>query len=136
VILKDVRKQIEQALESIDRLRGRSYHYTARKVVPPGSIVELPERGGPHEAYGRGMALWVVPFTVVVGAVDAQASEDQLSEYLDGSGPRSVVARVESYPYTAFDDLTVTGFEMMAMTFAGVPLLGATFTSEVVGRGA
>lgn len=136
MILKDVREQISQALQSIDRLAGRGYHYTARKVTPPAAIVELPERGGPHESYGRGMALWVVPFTVVVGAIDAQSSEEQLSEYLDGGGPRSVIARVESYPYTAFDVLTVTDFELMAMTFAGAPMLGCTFTSEVVGRGA
>lgn len=136
MILTDVRHQIAEALGSIDLLRGRAHPFTVRKVSPPAAFVELPERGGPHETYGRGMAIWVVPFTVVVGNLDAQSSEEQLSDYLDGSGPRSVVSRVESYPYTACDVVTVTGFELMVVTIGSSNLLGCTFTTDVIGKGA
>ena len=131
----DIKREISDAIGSIDRLRGRAYHYSARKVNPPAFLVDLPERFVPHATYGGGMSRWTIPFTVVVGAVHAESSEAELSEFMDVEGPRSVIQAVEHYLYTSCSGVTVTGVEPVAMTFGGVQLLGALFSSDIAGKG-
>jgi hypothetical protein len=129
----DVKREVTDAIGSVDRLRGRARHYSARKVTPPAYFIDLPDGMTLHAA--GDMSRWVVPFSVVVGAVDAESSEIELSEFIDESGPRSVVRAVEDHLYVACSVVTVTGIEPVAMTIGGVQYLGALFSSDIAGKG-
>jgi hypothetical protein len=127
----EFKRELTEAIGSVDRLRGRGHHYSVRKVTPPAFLVDLPEEMLPHGAYGDGMQQWRVPFSVVVGAVLAESSEDELAEFVDLKGPRSVIRAVEDRIYTAADTVTVVRVEPAVMTFSGVQYLGALFESDV-----
>lgn len=130
----EVRKEINSALATISGLNNFPFH--AGRITPPASIVDLPESITFDGGYGRGMDLMVVPFSVVVGKLTAESSEEELADYLAGSGPRSVKAAVERHIYISCDSVVVTDAETAVMTFASVQYLGALFSSNVVGRGA
>lgn len=137
-VWKNVKREIAAALASVPTLT-KSYHYSARKITPPAFIVDMPEEIAYHGSYDGGQGrLWAarIPFTVVVGAVDAESSEDELSGYLEESGPTSVLAAVEGHLYTSCSTVTVMRAEPAAVTFAAVQYLGALFSSDVVGGGA
>lgn len=141
-VWKNVKRDIAGALASVPTLAGRSYHYAVRKVAPPAFIVDLAEEIAYHGSYGGGQSstgrLWAarIPFTVVVGAIDAESSEDELSDYLEESGPTSVLAAVEGYRYSSCSSVTVMRAEPAVVTFASIQYLAALFSSDVVGGGA
>lgn len=128
-----VKREVADAIGSIDRLRGRARHYSVRKVTPPAFFVDLPEAMTLHVA--GDMSRWTVPFSVVVGAIDAESSEAELSDYVDESGPRSVIRAVEDRIYTACSVVTIMKVEPVSMTIAGVQYLGALFTADIAGKG-
>lgn len=131
----DFKRELTEAVGSVDRLRGRGQHYSVRKVTPPAFLVDLPEDMNPHGTYQGGQGLWKVPFSVVVGAVLAESSEDELAEFIDDRGPRSVIRAVEDHLYATVSFVVVSRVEPVAMTFSGVQYLGALFSSDVVGKG-
>jgi hypothetical protein len=131
-----IKGEIADAVGSIDRLRGRSFHYSTRKIPgPPAFIVHLPEVMTPHGTYQSGMTMWTIPFTVVVGSISQESSEVELAHFIDESGPRSVIRAVEDRVYTSCSGVVVQTVEPTELTFAGAQYLGATFTSEVSGKG-
>lgn len=136
MIWLDVKREVAEAIGGIDRLRGRAHHYSVRSVKPPAFIVDLPDEDVVfHAAYQDGMTVMPVPFSVVVGGVDQESAEAELSEYLAESGPRSVKAAVEGRRYTACSDVTVNSARPVVMTFGSVQYLGILFSAEATGRG-
>lgn len=134
--LSEVMHELATAAQIIPTLAGRTFHYTVPKISPPGFIVEMPESIIFDGGYARGMDKMVVPLTLVVGRVDARSSEAELAGYLAGSGQYSVKAAIDGHAYVSCDSATVTRAETAVMTFAGVSLLGALFSCDIVGRGA
>lgn len=130
-----MKREIAEAIGTVDRLRGRAQHYSVRKLTPPAFLIDLPEEMNPHGTYQGGLSKWRVPFSVVVGAHQQESSEIELAEFTDEEGSRSVVRAVEDRIYTACSSLTVTQIVPVVMTFAGVQYLGALFSSDVVGKG-
>lgn len=131
----DVKAEITEAIASVDRLRGRAYHYSVRKLTPPAFLIDLPEEMNPHGAYRGGLSTWKVPFSVVVGSHQQESSEIELAEFTDEEGPRSVIRAVEDRQYTACSSVMVAQVQPVVMTFAGVQYLGALFSSDVTGKG-
>lgn len=131
--ITDVRAEMATALASVGPLRDRTYGSTVRRVSPPAAVVELPDRGTVHVA--GNMTTLEIPVSLMVGAVDAEASEEELNQYLRGSGPLSVIAALEDYPYQTCDAVTVDDWEIVVMIIAGVKLLGALLNTTVAGRG-
>lgn len=128
-----VKREITDAVGSVDRLRGRARHYSARKITPPAYFLDLPDIMTLHQA--GDMSRWRLTFSVAVGAVDAESSEIELSEFIDESGPRSVIRAVEDHLYVACSVVVVTEVEPAAMTIGGVQYLGAMFSSDITGKG-
>jgi hypothetical protein len=133
VNVTNVRREMAQAGASVAALRDRCYGWTVRRVSPPALIVELPDRATLHVA--GNMTTMTVPVTLLVGNVDAEASEQELTQYLVETGPTSLIAALEDYPYTACDTVTVTDWEIVVMTMSAGPYLGALLTTDVAGRG-
>lgn len=131
----DVKAEITEAVSLVDRLRGRAYHYSVRKLTPPAFLIDLPEEMNPHGAYKGGLSTWKVPFSVVVGSHQQESSEIELAEFTDEEGPRSVIRAVEDRQYTACSSVMVMQARPVVMTFAAVQYLGAEFDTIVVGKG-
>lgn len=129
--ITEVRQQMAQAGASVAPLRDRCYGFTVRRISPPALIVELPDRANLHQA--GGMTRLTVPVSLVVGMVDAEASEEELAQYLRESGPLSVISALEDYPYSACSAVTVTDWEVVVVTSGSVKYLAALLNTDVAG---
>jgi hypothetical protein len=136
MIVRDVMAELGEKLETIPGLRV--YTYDVGKVAPPAALVGLPDDITFDATYGRGSDSLTIPVWVVVARVDALAATENLVEYLDGSGSKSVKAAVDSTTtntYTECDTVTVVSAAVGAYTGGGVAMLGAEFTVTVTGSG-
>lgn len=112
------------------------YAWPERSVIAPAAFIDYPADYDFDGTYARGMDRMTIPAVVLVGRLDEGSSRDELSEYMDGSGAKSIKAVLESGSYTAFDSLRVTGVEIQVMEIAGTRYLAAEFSCDIVGSGA
>lgn len=132
--LGDVMGQVADRLAVIDGLRV--FAYPPDKLSPPAAWVAYPEGYTYDLTYGRGSdRIANLGVVVAVGAVVDRVSRDRLSEYVNGSGAKSVKAVLESGPYSAFDKLRVVDVTFDVLTRGGTDYLGALFTLDIVGPG-
>lgn len=118
-------------------LRGlRVFGYWVDRVVPPAAIVMWPDSFDYDETLARGADRVVLPVMVVVGRVELRSARDQLAQWAAGSGSTSVKAAVENHKPTAYDTARVESVEFGTVTIAGIELLSATFSIEIIGTGA
>lgn len=132
--LADVMDELGTALETIDGLRV--FPYFADRIVPPAAVLAWPDPITYDETLGRGSDHITLPLFVMVGRFDARTTRDRLAQYLAGNGDASVKAAIESGTYTALDSVRVASVTVDSYTSAGVELLGAEFSLDIVGRGA
>jgi hypothetical protein len=135
--VKAVMDEVAAKLNTITGLRV--FAYPAAKLPLPGGIVGLPEEIEFDQTYGRGSDASTFPVWVMVGRADDRAAAAQLQPYLNGSGAKSVKAKLDNTTantYTSCDTVTVTTATVGAFTYNGVDLLGAEFTVTVTGSGA
>jgi hypothetical protein len=112
------------------------FPYWADRLVPPAAVLAWPEPLAYDDTMARGSDRITLSLFVMVGRFDARTTRDRLSAYLDGSGDTSVKAAVEDGTYTALDSVRVTQATVDSYTSAGIELLGAEFTLDIIGRGA
>lgn len=132
--LADVMDEIAVALGTISGLRVTAY--TAQRINPPAAWVEWPDGLDYDAAMGRGSDRMTLPVRVAVGAVDSRSARDQLAAYVDGSGASSVKAAVEAHSTAAYDSARVTSVEFGVIPVAGVEYLAASFSVDIIGKGA
>lgn len=132
--LANVMDEIGTRLRSIPGLRV--WDWPAGSISPPAAVVSYPDSYKPHTTYARGADTMTVPVVVLVGRADERSARDQLSEYVDGSGARSLIAVLESGSYTAFDTLTVSNIEFDVVRMGETDYLAALFACDIVGSGA
>lgn len=135
--LADVMDDLAAALRRVEGLRV--YAYTEQDVSPPAAVVFWPDTVAYDDAMTRGADTIALPVGVLVGEASSRAARDQLAAYLDGSGARSVKAAIEGYDdqATAYHYARVaTASPGLYRSAAGVDYLSATFTVNIVGRGA
>lgn len=134
--LADVMDDLAIALGRVQGLRVLAY--TEQDVQPPAAMVFWPDQVGYDATMGRGADTMVVPVGVMIGELSSRSARDELAAYLDGSGARSIKAAVEgydgaeSYSYAR----VVSAAPGVYQTSGGVDYLGATFTINIVGKGA
>lgn len=136
--LADVMDEIGDRLDTIDGLRV--FRYPPDGVPPvPAAIVTYPDSYTYDETYGRGMdRISSLPVVLLVGKVSDRTARDRITKYVDGSGPESVKAVLESGTHTAFDILRVSSVEFDRITFGGTGnvFLSATLLLDIAGQGA
>ena len=122
---------------AVDTISGlRVFPYWADRVEPPAAIVGFPEEFEFDSTARRGSDRGQFPLIVVVGKADARSARDTLSVYCGGAGATSVKAVVEAYAATAYDSARVQSVEFGVISIGGVEYLAATFSIDVIGRGA
>lgn len=131
--LAEVMDEVAARLRSINGLRV--WEWPAASVTPPAAVVAYPDEYTPHATYVRGADKMTLPVFVVVGKASERSSRDLLSDYVDGSGARSLIAVLESGNYTAFHSLTVSNIEFDTMRIAETDYLAAIFDCNIIGSG-
>jgi hypothetical protein len=133
--LADVMDQVAARANTIPDLRVSAW--PPGTIPAPGAWIAYPEGYDYDATHGRGMdRIPDLPLIVVVGKASDRAARNQLAEYVNGAGPRSIKAVLESGTYTAFDTLRVTSVDFDILTRGGSNYLAALFTLDIAGRGA
>lgn len=130
----DVVENLRSALGTISGLRVAEWG--APKISAPAALVLPPERIDFGVTYGAGCDrypdLWVM---VLVDDPTNWRSYQQLAPYCASSGPTSVRAAIEGFPYTACDPQTVkvTSAEFDVVKYAGISYLAGIFHTDLTG---
>jgi hypothetical protein len=139
VNIGSVMDEIGTALRAIAGLRVFPYNTNSINGSVPAAIVALPDEIEYDATMARGSDSTNLDVYVMVAAVDKRTGRDLLAAYLDGSGARSVKAKVDSSAtvvYTTCDVVRVAKASVEMITSGGVDYLGAVFTLEITGKGA
>lgn len=134
MLLGDVMDALGSALDGIEGLRV--FPYWAERVTPPAAVVGWPDPLTYDAAMARGADQLDLPVMVLVGKVDSRTARDKVSAYANGSGPASVKAVIEAHQTTAYHSARVTRCEFGVISVAAVEYLAATFTVNLIGKGA
>lgn len=129
----DVMDDLGRALEETGL---RVHPYSVKMVYPPAAIVGWPNPINYDSTMRRGGDRFDIPIQVLVGNVDSRSSRDALSAYLDGSGPQSIKFAVESHLPFAYDSARVKNADVAILVIGAVDYLAATFTVDIIGKGA
>lgn len=110
----------------------RVFDYLANNITPPAAIVAMPTVEYDHTK-GRGTDKCVFPVHVLVSKVSDKASRDKLSEYIAGTGARSIKAVLESDRTLGgvVQNLRVMDATISVMRVGELDYLTATFQLEV-----
>lgn len=132
----DVMDEIAVRVRQAPSLTGRTHAQPVGAITPPTAIVDYPTNGKFDESYGRGTDRLTGSLAVAVGRPTERQTRDQLTKYLDGSGPESIKALVDGDGnYVSCDSVTVTGWETEVWTIGTVDYLVAIFELDIYGPG-
>jgi hypothetical protein len=132
--LADVMDEVATQLDTIAGLRV--FAFPPDSLSPPSGWMAYPEEYTYDSTYGRGMdRISNLGVVIVVGKVSDRSARDQLGEYADGSGSKSVKAVLEAGAYTAFDTIRVASVIFDVYTVASTDYLAALFTLDIAGQG-
>jgi hypothetical protein len=111
----------------------------ASKISPPAVLFALPEVITYDLNYQRGADDMTQPFLILVSKADSRAGARSLNEYMNGSGPKSIKAVVDSRPGAPYESCAMVVVQTVrpdTFTVSDVDYLGAVFTAMVSGPGA
>jgi len=132
--LADVMDQLGDRLDDVGGLRV--YRFPPDNVQVPAAVITYPETYTYDETYGRGMDRMTLSVVAMVGKASDRAARDQLGQFVDGSGSKSIKQFLESGTYTAFDTARVMSADFDIVSMAGVEYVAATLSIDIAGEGA
>jgi hypothetical protein len=131
--IQSVLDELAAALESISGLRV--YTWVPGTVSPPTAIVGLPDAATFDVTYQRGMDRLTIPIVLAVGKPVDRSATAAMSDYLSGSGAKSIKAAIDAGTYTACDFANVQSASVDVVTFGSTDYLAAVFQVDVAGSG-
>ncbi|HEY9338825.1 MAG TPA: hypothetical protein VIQ79_30535 [Kribbella sp.] len=133
--LEEVAGELTLALKTITGLRVPPWG--VESISPPAAVIALPERIDYDATYGRGSDRFPdLAVIVLVGQPEQRSARKTIAAYADGSGAKSVKAKLEAYTYTSCDSVRVAWAEFDTARYAGTDYLAAIFHLDIVGKGA
>lgn len=133
MIISSLRDALKTRLATITGLRA--FDVIPDNFAPPAAIVAPPMRIQYGSSLGNAWSTATFTVRILVAKANDRNAQDKLDAYLDASGASSVIAAIEA-------DRTLGGAANIARVltcqgvgvydYAGVPLLGAEFTIEVI----
>ena len=133
--LEEVAGELTLALKTITGLRVPPWG--VESISPPAAVIALPERIDYDATYGRGSDRFPdLAVIVLVGQPEQRSARKTIAAYADGSGAKSVKAKLEAYTYTSCDSVRVAWAEFDTARYAGTDYLAAIFHLDITGKGA
>lgn len=128
---------MDELATELDTIAGlRVFAFPADNVAAPAAVVGYPTSITYDSTMGRGVDMMVIPVFVLVGRLTDRSSRDLLGVYCDGSGAKSIKAKLlAGKPWSAMSSVRVASAEFTVVTMAGVDYLSAIFTVNVYGPG-
>jgi hypothetical protein len=108
MVLGDIMDEMAARLRLAPSLAGRTFAYPPASIKAPAAIVTYPEDYTFDATYRRGMDKMTGEVLVAVGRPHERQSRDLLTKYVNGSGPESVKALLDSTadnPYSSCDSV-------------------------------
>jgi hypothetical protein len=135
MILKSVMAEVSGRLDSWQGVHA--YPWAVPRIgALPAALVTLPDRIEYDQTFGRGLdRMRDLTVMLLVGRASERAALDNLAAYCDGSGTKSVKARLESFAWTTCDVLTVTSVDFPDASVGDVAYLAAQFHLDIAGHG-
>jgi hypothetical protein len=130
-----VMQELADRLDTISGLRVFG-HPPDKPPSAPAAVVTYPGVLTYDGGYGRGMDQMDPAVIALVGKVSDRTARDRIAKYCAGSGASSFKAVLESGVYDSFDSVRVKQAEFDVIAIGAVEYLSATFTLDIVGRGA
>lgn len=108
------------------------------KVVPPAALVTLPQVIAYDQTKGRGFDRFTdLQIVLLLARGNQRVTREELAEYTDGDGAKSVKAAVEAHDFAgACDTVRVVSAEFERVTYGDIPYDGVIFSLDITGRGA
>jgi hypothetical protein len=113
------------ALGTITNLRV--FDFVPKNAEPPFAFVDYPEQVTYDSTMARGKDEATFPVFVAVADISDRAGRDQLGEYLNGSGSKSIKAALDSGGLRR-----VSRAEVLTLTMGGQEFIAARFDVEVI----
>jgi hypothetical protein len=130
-----VMQELADRLDTIEKLRVFG-HPPDKPPSAPAAVVTYPGVLTYDGGYGRGMDMMDPSIVALVGKVSDRTARDRIAKYCAGSGASSFKEVLESGEYETFDSVRVKQVEFDTIAIGAVEYLSATFTLDIVGRGA
>jgi hypothetical protein len=86
--LVQMRDAIKKTIK--DNLSGVHVYDTVPDIQEVPCVVVIPHSADFHVAFARGSDTWEFDLAVMVSHVDVNAGQDQLDNFVSGSGPKSI----------------------------------------------
>jgi hypothetical protein len=136
VNLSSVMDEVAARLRTIPTIAGRVYAWPPGSLTPPAAFVAYPGPGTYDLSYQRGADRTEGSCLVLLGRPTEQSTRDLLTGYANGSGAESVKAAVDGDgTYASCDSVTVTGWDVDAVSMGGTDYLAVVFALDIIGRG-
>lgn len=136
----DMGEVMQQVADRLDTIPGlRVFGYPPDKPPPaPSAVVTYPGTLTYDGGYARGMDRMDPTVVALVGKVSDRTARDRISKYANGSGDESFkqLLEAEDWEHSTFDSMRVTQVEFDVIAIGAVEYLSATFTLDIVGKGA
>ena len=135
--IEDVAAEIGDKADTITGLRV--FRYVPDKVPTRAFVVGLPDDVTYDETFGRGSDALTFPAWVLLDKIHDRSSYVEMVRYLNGSGPSSIKAAVDSKrltnEYTSCDTVRVRSAETGFFDWGAATMIGAQFSIIVTGSG-
>jgi hypothetical protein len=128
---------MEEIAEKLKLFTGLNvFDYPLDSVNPPAGILGYPEEVKYDETYGRGEDMFLgLPLFMVTQRMDSKEARNQVSDWTDPHGPKSVKTYLDKENYRSCDSVDVTNATFTVYTSAGIDFLCALFEMNVSGQG-
>ncbi len=126
---------MEGVADRLQTIAGlRVFAYPPDNITPPAAVVAFPIEIAYDLTMARGSDRVTIPVHIVVGKVSDRSAALNLSEYLSGSGDKSVKSAIEADVTFAgaVDTARVETASVSVMSIAGIDYLAATFDIDIV----
>jgi hypothetical protein len=133
----NLQRVMEEIAEKLKMFTGMNvFDYPVDTVIPPAGILSYPERIAYDETYGRGEDMFFnLPVFMVTDRADSKSARNQISEWTDPTGLKSVKTFLDRETYNSCDSVSVPNATFDVMTVAGIDYLVAIFELNVSGEG-
>lgn len=132
MIIKDSMKQIGDRLDVIEKLKVKAYE--ADSIEVPCGLVGLPGNINYQTTYGPGFCSMRLEVTILVSMVDDRIRLDDIAQYGDTLGTKSIRHILETGVYTAFDSLTVLSGRFQVVRISDIDYLAFIVLVDIIGQ--